>query len=105
MTEAEFHRLIDVTQLRIENAIDAADHDIDIDSQGGVLSLTFTDRSKVIVSRQAPIRQLWLAARSGGFHFDYRDGQWWRDSDQASLKDVMTHVCSAQAGASLTIDC
>lgn len=105
MTEAEFHRVMDATQMRLENAIDALDRDIDIDSQAGVLTLTFADRSKVIVSRQAPLRQLWLAARSGGFHFDYRDGQWRRDSDQESLSNVMTQVCSAQAGELLTIEC
>ncbi len=105
MTEAEFHRLVDNTQLRIEHAVENADDDLDIDNQGGVLTITFADRSKVIVSRQTPIRQLWLAARSGGFHFDYRDGQWLRDSDGVALKQVLSDVCSAQAGASLQIDC
>lgn len=105
MTEAEFHRIMDATQQRIEEALDRADADLDVDNQGGLLSITFADRSKVIVSRQAPLCQLWLAARSGGFHFDYRDGVWLRDSDHATLTDVMTTVCSAQAGHPITISC
>jgi len=105
MTEAEFHRVVDTTLLRIETAVEQADDDIDIDMQAGVLTLTFADRSKVIVSRQAPLRQLWLAARSGGFHFDYRDGQWCRDSDGATLPVVLTDVCSAQSGSPIDVTC
>lgn len=51
---------------------------IDIDSArtGGLLELSFPDHSKIIINTQPPLHELWLAARSGGFHFKFADGRW-----------------------------
>ena len=76
MNESEFNRLVDASLRAIEDAIDASNADIDYDQQGGVLTLQFASGSKLIFSRQPPLSQLWLAAPTGGFHFDWRDGSW-----------------------------
>jgi CyaY protein len=104
VTESEFHRQVDETLLRIEEALDASDADMDYENAGGVLTLRFADSSQIIVNRQTPARQLWVAAKSGGHHFNYdpaRDG-WYRDSDGRELFDALTEFASAQAGTPMT---
>jgi CyaY protein len=69
-----------------------------LENSGGVLTVRFDNGSQLILSRQAPLRQLWVAARSGGFHFDY-DAQtqtWISDSNAEPLKSA------AQPGLSAT---
>ena len=61
---------------------------------------TFRSGSVAIISRQSAIRQLWLAARSGGFHFDYDEGeeQWICTVNGQSLPDMLSEVCLEQGG-------
>lgn len=80
MSETLFNQRIDATFRAIEDATlqigETCDADIDVDHQGGVLSLQFENGRKLIFSRQAPVEQLWLAAPTGGFHFHWRAGHW-----------------------------
>ena len=99
MNESEFHSIADQTIQDIQDAIDASDADIDYEEVGGVLTLEFENGSKIIFSKQPPARQLWMAARSGGFHFDYDagTGQWIRDSgDNEELYAMLSHLASEQ---------
>jgi CyaY protein len=86
MTENEFNTLADQVFQRIEKALDATD--IDYDSNGMVMEIEFDDGSKVIVNRHVPNREIWLAARSGGFHFSWQDDAWisQRDGDELYAK-------------------
>ena len=78
MKESEFHALAEAQFLTIEEAVEAAtersDADIDADTSGGVLTLSFAHQSKIIINKQAPLSQIWVATRANGYHFDYRDG-------------------------------
>lgn len=105
MTESEFNRHIDDTLLAIEEAVDSCGADIDYENVGGVLTLTLGNNSQVIVNRQTPVRQLWVAARSGGFHFDFdsASGEWRRDSDAAELFALLSEVLTAQGGEAVTL--
>jgi CyaY protein len=78
MTESEFNQLVDQTLETIELALDEVDSDIDYEIGGGVLTVTFENGSCLVFSRQLPTRQLWLAARAGGFHYEYDEeaGDW-----------------------------
>jgi CyaY protein len=75
MTESEFNDLIDQTfealELALDRAFEQADGDLDYEATGGVLTVEFENGTTMVFSRQPPTRQLWLAARSGGFHFAY----------------------------------
>ena len=85
MNESEFNELADVVFLRIEQAIDESDADIDYDSNGTVMEMEFEDGSKLIVNRHVPNREIWLAAKSGGFHYSYQDGRWFSQRDDSEL--------------------
>jgi CyaY protein len=105
MTETEFNETVDATLLEIEEKLEAADAPIECENVGGILTLAFENGSKIIINRQTPLLQLWVAARSGGYHFDYDEtaGQWCRDTDKEALHAILNRDCSEQAGESITL--
>ena len=106
MNESEFIDLADETIEAIQAAIDESGADIDYDEIGGVLTLEFENGSKIIFSKQTPLKQLWMAAKAGGFHFDYDEEkqQWICDSGEKEDLQVMLNRCSSeQAGESVVI--
>lgn len=98
--EARFHSLVDALQLAVEDAFDASGLDVDLENSGGVLTVRFDNGSQLIFSRQEPLRQLWLAARSGGFHFDYDEaaGVWVADGNGETLAAMLTRLTREQGG-------
>lgn len=106
MTEAEFHDIAEQTLEQIQDAIDESGADIDYEEVGGVLTLEFDNGSKIIFSKQPPVKQLWMAAKSGGFHFDYdeHDGRWVCDSgEHEELFAMLSRVASEQGGTAVEI--
>ena len=101
LTEARFHQLIDAAQRAVEDAFDASELDVDLENSGGVLTVRFDNGSQLILSRQEPLRQLWVAARSGGFHLDYRDGGWVCDSTGETLAALLARTVREQMGAAV----
>jgi CyaY protein len=103
MTESEFNERAEAALRAVERAIDALDAGIDCARSGGVLTLELDNDSKIIVNTQLPMRQIWVAARSGGYHFDY-DGQAWRDTrDGTELFTALSRLVSAQGGQPVLI--
>lgn len=98
MTESEFNRLVDDTLLAIEEAVDATGADVDFENAGGVLTLTCGDGVPLILSRQVPLRQIWLAEPAGGHHFDYVAGHWVHEGDRQPLLDRLSDLLSRHGG-------
>ena len=99
MNDAEFDRLANAALQEIERRLEASGADLDFElKEGGIVEIEFADGSKVIVNRHGAAREIWIAARSGGFHFRW-DGSAWRDTrDGSELFDALSRVASAQAG-------
>jgi CyaY protein len=99
MNEAEFAARADAALQSIEQALEECGVDVDVLlKEGGILELEFADRSRIIVNRHAAAREIWVAARSGGFHFRW-DGNAWRDTrDSTELFAALSRLVSAQAG-------
>ena len=106
LTEARFHDLVDAVQQTVEDAFDDCDLDVDLENSAGVLTIRFENGSQVILSRQEAIRQLWVAARSGGFHFDYDEasGRWLCDASDEGLGELLSRVIQDQGGDSLSFE-
>lgn len=108
MNDTEYHALADALLRRLETQMDAwlqADV-IDIDTQrsGGMLELTFPDGSKIVVNKQPPLHEVWLAARAGGFHFRW-DGSVWRDTKSgADFTALFNQEAARQAGRLLVLE-
>lgn len=97
MTEIEFTQLADELMLSVEDAIEDSGLDIDYESAGGVLTLTIeAENSKVIISRQPAMSQIWLAARSGGFHLDHLDHTWRCTTTGETFEALLNRVCREQ---------
>jgi len=94
LTNSQFHDLVDTTQRNLEDIIDNGDIDIDLESSGGILTLTFENQQQVILSRQEPLKQLWLADRSGGFHFDYdsEKNTWYCATTEQTLVQMLSEI-------------
>ncbi len=106
MTEQQFLDECDRVLGAIEDAIDACDADVDIDTQrsGQVLEIEFDNGSKVIVNGNAPVREIWVAARSGGFHFRHDAGRWIDTRGGEALGDRLTRVFTEQCGVPVRFD-
>ena len=104
MNDSEFNTLADAAFSRIEAGLDACGADLDFAMvAAGVLEIEFADRSKIIVKRHGAAQELWVAARSGGFHFRW-DGQVWRDTrDGGELLAALSVLVAAQSGTPLSL--
>ena len=80
---------------------DTTDADIDNQRTGGMVTLTFPNRSQIIVNLQKPLHEVWMAARSGGYHYRWVDGQWRDTKGEAVFFDALSRDASAQAGMAL----
>ncbi|RYZ02688.1 MAG: iron donor protein CyaY [Comamonadaceae bacterium] len=105
MTDLEYLDHAEAVLARVEACCDRinAETDADIDNQrvGGMITLTFEDRSQIIVNLQRPLHEVWLAARAGGFHYKF-DGTQWRDTKgEGEFFADLTRYASQQAGSQL----
>lgn len=105
MDDKEFNGLAEAALARIEAALEACAADVDFElAAGGVLEIAFEDGSKIIVNRHGVAREIWVAARAGGFHFRW-DGTAWRDTrDNSELMEKLSALVSQQAGEPLRLD-
>ncbi len=86
ISESEFAERVDHAFEALELALDEVDSDLDYECAGGVLTVDFENGTTMVFSRQPPTRQLWLAARSGGFHYEWDDeADDWRNTRDSSL--------------------
>lgn len=103
MTESEFESLADAALAALERALEqAADSgalDCDLQRKGsGVLEIEFGDGTKMVINRHGAAREIWVAAKSGGFHFRH-DGAAWHDTRNGTeLFAAVSALASAQGG-------
>ena len=101
--EQVFLRLADTQLERIEaaleRAIEADELDIDVELKaGGVMELECFNGSKIIINRHSAAREIWIAARSGGYHFAFNGGAWLAAKDGSQLTDVLVRCIAEQTG-------
>ena len=105
LTDAEYRAKANALLASVEACIDAwlQDDVVDIDTNrsGGLLELSFENGSKIVLNTQAPLQELWLAARSGGFHYRYAASQWVDTRGGADLLEALSACASEQAGKPL----
>ena len=97
MNETDFHRSVDAVLARVESSLEDSGS-LDVDLEGGILTVECADGSRVIVNRQTPNREIWVAARSGGFHFAWRDGEWRDTRSGEELFASLARVIESQSG-------
>ncbi len=89
---------------RCDSLNDTTDADIDNQRTGGMITLTFSNKTQLIINLQKPLQEIWLAARAGGFHYKF-DGHAWLDTKQASeLFADISRYASEQSGVSVAFN-
>ena len=106
LTDAEYHAKSAAVLASVEASIDAwlQDDVVDIDAArtGGLLELSFPNGSKIVVNTQPPLHEIWLAARSGGFHYRHVGGQWRDTKTGEDFVATLSRCASEQAAHPLS---
>ena len=105
MTDLEFLDLAENLLKAVEASCDRINDDgsADIDNQrvGAMVTLVFANRSQIVINLQKPLHEVWLAARSGGYHFKFDSKKWTDTKGQGEFFASLSHDASAQAGCPL----
>lgn len=109
MTEAEFNQIVDELMFSIEESIDDSGADLDYENTAGMLTITCeANGSQIILSRQPALGEIWLAARSGGFHFkldaDAPQSIWKNTVSGEPLINMLSDACLEQSGEQVNFD-
>ena len=105
MTDPEFLDKAETALKAIEACCDQindeTDADVDNQRNGGMVTLTFYNRTQIVINLQKPLHEIWMAAKSGGYHYRWDDGHWQDTKGQGELFSALTSNASAQAGQAL----
>ncbi|MHB8254287.1 MAG: iron donor protein CyaY [Acidiferrobacter sp.] len=97
LTEAEYEDLAHQMLTHIEQAIETSATEIEFETENEILTLEFPDGSRIIINKQRPLKQIWVAARCGGFHYHYDPARkHWVRSDGAELIADLENFASQQ---------
>ena len=105
MTDLEFLDRAERVLLAVEQCCDrindTTDADVDAQRSGGMITITFGNRSQIIINQQKPLHEMWMAARSGGYHYRF-DGMQWQDTKGAlEFFAQLSQDATAQSGMPL----
>ena len=104
MTPSEFDSLADAMLERIARAVEESGADCDCEPKGsGVLELEFADGSRIVVNRHSAARQIWVAARSGGYHFRWNGSDWVDTREGCELLAALSRLVSEQSGRAVVL--
>jgi CyaY protein len=106
MTDLEFldqaERLLAGVETSSDRLNDDTDTDIDNQRTGGMVTLTFPNRSQIVINLQKPLHEVWLAARCGGFHYKFDGTRWLDTKGQGEFWESLSRYASEQAGKDLS---
>ncbi|MHB1676403.1 MAG: iron donor protein CyaY [Sulfuriferula sp.] len=98
MTDTEFNQLTDETFRKIEAGLENANGDVDFElAAGNVLEIDCAG-GKIIVNRQSAMHEVWIAAKSGGFHYQWVDNAWRNSRDGSEFFHSLTQMIAQQGG-------
>lgn len=98
MTDSDYLTRAEAVLAAIDRAVDDGDVDIEVERSGNVLTLEFENGSKIIVNLQPPMQEIWIAAKAGGFHFKFIDGQWLDTRNGREFFESLSDYATQQAG-------
>lgn len=101
MTEIEYRQLADAAFAHIESVLEHADNDLDYELTGGVLEIDFENGSKIVINRQAANQEIWVAAKSGGFHYRWQENAWRNTRDNRELMQTLAGLIAEQGGGEI----
>ncbi len=101
MTDQEFmdraEALLKAVEVACDRINDESDADIDNQRTGGMVNLSFSNRSQIIINLQKPLHEVWMAAKSGGYHYRWIEGKWQDTKGQGEFFEALSVNASQQA--------
>ena len=98
MSDNEYLTRAEAALAAVERTLDDSNADIEFERSGNVLTLEFENGTKIIVNLQPPMREIWIAAKAGGFHFRYTDGAWRDTRSGSEFFAALSDYATQQAG-------
>src|SRR5207253_734976 len=102
LTETEFRNHCDTALDRLNRALDvvAENYDVEILFQNGVLSIATEEPNpgKIVISPQAPTRQVWISAQSTSFKLDWSGSAFVLPSTAETLNQLVGRLVGEQLG-------
>ena len=92
---------LDTIGLALDAALETSDSDLDWSLRDGVLTIECDDASRIIVNRHVPNREIWVAAKSGGFHFRAEQRRWRDARGGEELAGALARLLKSQARISV----
>jgi len=103
MNDSQFHKIVDDHLMAIEEVLDDAMVDFDYETSAGVLKLVFSDRSQIIINRQEPLHQIWVATKFDGHHFELIDDKWIDNRTGVELFTLISTSIERQSGVVINL--
>ena len=105
MTDTEYldqaEALLRAVEVACDRINDETDADIDNQRVGGMVTLTFANRSQIVINQQKPLHEIWMATRAGGYHYRYQNGQWQDTKGQGEFFAALSRGATDQSGQAL----
>lgn len=102
MTDSEFmdlaERVLKAVEANCDRINDDSQADIDNQRTGGMITLVFDNRSQIVINLQKPLHEIWLAAKCGGFHYQFDGKQWTDTKGQGEFFASLSRYASEQTG-------
>ncbi|MBL0711562.1 MAG: iron donor protein CyaY [Colwellia sp.] len=103
MNDSQYNLIAEDLLLAVEESIENCGVDIDYEGTGGLLTLTFKNASKIILNKQAPLHEIWVATKFNGHHFIFANEQWTDKRGGGEFWQFMSTAVSKQAGVEITL--
>jgi CyaY protein len=102
MTDLEFmehaEKLLKAVEAGCDSINDEGLADIDNQRVGAMVTLVFSNHSQIVINLQKPLHEIWLAAKSGGYHYKFDNGKWIDSKGQGEFFASLSRFASEQAG-------
>ena len=102
MTDLDYlnhaEQALSAIELACDRLCDSGDVDIDTQRTGSLITLTFANRSQIIINLQKPLQEIWMAAKAGGFHYKLNSNQWRNTKDDSEFFEALNRYASEQSG-------
>lgn len=103
MNDSQYNLIAEDLLLAVEEAIEECGVDIDYEGVGGLLTLTFKNNTKVIINKQAPLHEIWVATKFNGHHFSFIDELWTDKRGGGEFWQFLSAAVSKQADTEITL--
>lgn len=105
MTDPEFMDCAESVLEAVEACCDRINEETlaDIDNQrvGSMITLVFANRSQIVINLQKPLHEIWMATRSGGYHYKFSSNEWTDTKGQGEFFACLSRFATEQAGMPL----